>query len=91
MTETVLNSQTEVGLSIEGMQERNCRQNGRRYRQKKWPELLQIQTRSTGYELRVGEKQFFFFSRLSLFAGVMLHVWLEPDKTFDWPVPLRKY
>ena len=74
MIQTVLKSQTEVGLSIEGMQEKNCMQNGRRYRQKSWPELLNI-----------------FFSRLSLFAGVMLHVWLEPDKTFDWPVPLRKY
>ena len=70
MNLNILKSQTEVGLSIEGMQEKNCMQNGRRYRQKSWPE---------------------FFSRLSLFAGVMLHVWLEPDKTFDWPVPLRKY
>lgn len=60
MIKTVLKSQTEVGLSIEGMQEKNCMQNGRRYRQKSWPELLNIQTRPNGYELRVGEEKFFF-------------------------------
>ena len=91
MIQDVRNPQTEAGLSIEGMQKKNYRQNGRRYRQRQWPEMLRVETKPNGYELKVGEKDFFYFNRLSLFAGVMVHVWLEPNKTFDWPIPLRKY
>ena len=50
-----------------------------------------METKPNGYELKVGEKDFFYYNRLALFAGVMVHVWLEPHKTFDWPIPLRKY
>jgi hypothetical protein len=49
-----------------------------------------VATHPNGYELKVGQEKYFYYSRLALFAGVMIHVWLEPDKTFDWPVPLRK-
>lgn len=90
MIQDVLNPHADEGLTNEAMQAKNCRQNGRRYRQRHWPELLHVATHPNGYELKVGQEQYFYYSRLALFAGVMIHVWLEPAKTFDWPVPLRK-
>ena len=90
MTKDVLNPQTEVGLTNEALQTKNCRMTGKRYHQRQWPELLRVETRPNGYELMVGGQKFFYYNRLALFAGVMVHCWLEPDKTFIWPVPLRK-
>ena len=90
MIQNVINSQSEAELSAEGIQKKNFRQNGRRYRQKRWPEMLSVETRPNGYELKVGKEEFFYYNRMALFAGVMVHVWLEPNKTFDWPIPLRK-
>lgn len=91
MIKDVLKPIPEVGLSIEGMQAKNCRLSGRRYRQRRWPELLQVITHPNGYELKVGSEKYFYYSRLALFAGVLIHDWLEPEKTFNWPIPLRKY
>ena len=91
MIKDVLKPIPEVGLSIEEMQAKNCRQSGRRYRQRRWPELLQVTTHPNGYELKVGSEKYFYYSRMALFAGVLIHDWLEPEKTFNWPTPLRKY
>ena len=90
MIQDVRNPHADEGLTNEALQKKNCRQNGRRYHQRRWPELLRVETRPNGYELKVGDEEFFYYSRLALFAGVMVHCWLEPDKTFDWPIPLRK-
>ena len=90
MIKDELNPQTEARLSNEALQKKNCRQNGKRYHQRRWPELLRVETRPNGYELMVGEEKYFYYSRLALFAGVIAHCWLEPDKTFNWPIPLRK-
>ena len=90
MVNDVLKPIPEVGLSNESLQQKNCMQNGRRYQQNHWPKRLNVVSRPNGYELTVGEEKYFYFNRLALFAGVMIHVWMEPEKTFDWPIPLRK-
>ena len=90
MIKDVLKPLPEVGLSTEELQKKNCMNNGRRYQLRQWPERLSVETRPNGYELKVGEEKYFYFSRLGLFAGVMIHVWMEREKTFDWPTPLKK-
>ena len=89
MIKDVLKPMSEVGLSNEALQKKNCMQNGRRYQQRRRPERLSVETRPNGYELTVGQEKFFYYTRLALFAGVMIHVWMEPEKSFDWPVPLK--
>ena len=90
MVKDVLKPIPEVGLTNEELQEKNYRQTGSRYQAIRWPEMLRVETRPNGYELMVGEEKFFYYSRLALFAGVMIHVWLEPEKSFDWRTPFKK-
>lgn len=90
MVRNVLKPIPEVGLSNEELQQKNCMQNGRRYQLRRWPERLNVASRPNGYELTVGQEKYFYYSRMALFAGVVIHVWMEPEKSFEWPVPFKK-